>query len=739
MLVNQASLCYISDGNFKKALYEHAFSVGYEKYSPLHEITNSEKFWRDFLLKNMPVRLTHQDLLKQPFLDERRDHRIANSIEKPPIRGYLGTTIKAMDDTIIGVIQLSDKINGDFTLEDEGKIVMLESLIARAFELRMHQEKSDLLLKSLTKQQRLLKKQKQELKKRATDLSYLTKHDDLTGLDNRSGLKQKLQSSISMAEINHQILAVVILDLDQFKMVNDSLGQQAGDKILVTIADRLTNNARSVDVVARLGGDEFALVLNDQGSMESILNFFQRTIEDVQRPIQYANQEVNVTCSMGFSLFPKDGQDVETLLKHADTAMRQAKKDGRGYLSFFKPEMQKELQERLSLEIELRQAIQREEFEVYYQPQVDLATGAISGIEALIRWQHPELGIISPAQFIPLAEEMGLISEIGRWVLKTACQQNKNWQKAGLPRITIAVNFSAKQLMQSNIVELVGGILSETGLAAHYLVIEITESLSMTDPEKTIIIMQALKTLGVKLSIDDFGTGYSNLSYLKRFPIDEIKIDRAFIKDITTDPHDLAITKTIIAIAHCLNLKVVAEGIETRAQLALLVQQNCNMMQGFYFSTPLITEKCEQLLIENPSISLKEISADDNQRSLLLVDDEKKILASIKRLLRPLKLHIHEAENAETALELMALHKIDVILCDIKMPGMGGIEFLSRIHQMYPNTTRMILSGQTNFNVAADAINRGAIYKFLTKPWKSDKLCSEIEAAFRHHETNIEQ
>ncbi|WP_168204336.1 EAL domain-containing protein [Aliikangiella coralliicola] len=736
---NQVTLSYAPDGDFNNTIQAHSFSEKYKEYNPLDlQLLNGEIF-RDLQRANKSRRKTQKELVAHSIWKNKEIFKDHSCLKHPQVCGYLITPIRAIDNSIIGALLFSDKITGDFTLRDTKRIEQLAGVIARAFDLQMHQEKIDQLLKSLTKQQRLLEDQKQELKKRATDISYLSKHDELTGLDNRSALKEKLQWSISMAELNHQILAVVMLDLDHFKLVNDSLGHQAGDKILITIGTRLINSVRQADIVARHGGDEFVLVLNDQSSAAATLNLLQRTLEDIQQPIQYANQEINVTCSIGFSLFPKDGQDAETLLKHADTALHQTKKDSRGQFSFFRPEMQKELQERVSLETELRHAVQQNEFELHYQPQVDMNSGNIIGLEALIRWQHPRLGVIPPAQFIPLAEEIGLISQIGEWVLKTACQQNKSWQNEGHSKVTVAVNFSAKQLMQTNIVQLVNNVLSESGLEARYLVIEITESLSMTDPETTITIMQALKTLGVKISIDDFGTGYSNLSYLKRFPIDEIKIDRAFVKDITTDPHDLAITKTIIAIAHCLDLKVIAEGIETQSQLALLIQQKCDMMQGYYFSRPLTAESCSQLLVENPSIKLDEIRQNKYQRSLLIVDDEKRILSSIKRLLRPLKLNIFEAENAEAALELMALHKIDVILCDIMMPGMDGIEFFSRIHQMYPETTRIILSGQTNFNVATDAINRGAIYKFLTKPWKNDKLCSEIEAAFRHHEASFEQ
>ena len=476
---------------------------------------------------------------------------------------------------------------------------LLETLTQQSKELKLANDKLREKQLVLEKQKVDLEVAKKQLEERAKELVRHSKTDHLTGLANRLAWMECLQRSLELAKRNNHKLAVVLLDLDRFKYINDSLGHHAGDELLKTVAKRLLRCVRSPDLVARLGGDEFVLLLNDQVSPEMSLKVMQRVLEEVKRPITFGQREYTVSCSIGFSLYPQDGQDAETLLKYADTAMYQAKEGGRGCFQFYTPEIQRRIQEQLTLETELRKAVDNEEFRLVYQPQVDASSGHICGLEALIRWQHPKHGQISPDRFIPIAEEVGLISVIGEWVLRTACRQNKNWQEAGLPCIPVSVNLSAKQLLQPDIAQRVSNILNEVNLEARYLVIELTESLSMNNPEQSILLMSVFKTMGVKIAIDDFGTGYSNLSYLKQFPIDEIKIDRAFIKDITTDRHDIAIVKAIVAIAHCLDLKVVAEGIESESQAMQMALQNCDIFQGFYFYRPLTVDDCTELLQKN--------------------------------------------------------------------------------------------------------------------------------------------
>ncbi|WDE09705.1 putative bifunctional diguanylate cyclase/phosphodiesterase [Thalassomonas haliotis] len=448
-----------------------------------------------------------------------------------------------------------------------------------------------------------LKQQKNELEKRANALAHAAHTDDLTGLANRVAWMARLKQSLVSAQRKGQKLAVVLLDLDRFKLINDSLGHHAGDILLKEISKRLVDNMREPDMVARLGGDEFVLLLHEQVCEEVSVKIIQRILAAIAEPICIEQHKLVVTCSIGFSMFPDDALEADTLLKYADTAMYQAKKNGRGNFQFYTPEMQVKIKEWLKLEGELRQAIQRNEFVLFYQPQVNLRTGKICGLEALIRWQHPQYGLLSPDRFIPLAEEVGLIIEIGEWVIRTACQQNKSWQDAGLPCVPIAINLSPNQLLQPKIAENIIHILQDSGLEGKYLGIELTENVSMESPDKNLLIMQDLKSCGVRISIDDFGTGYSNLTYLKQFPVDEIKIDKAFVRDMTTDFQDDAITSTVIAIAHTLRLQVVAEGVESLGQISLLSQRQCDVVQGYYFSRPLTTKACTGFLAKDPSLT----------------------------------------------------------------------------------------------------------------------------------------
>jgi len=363
----------------------------------------------------------------------------------------------------------------------------------------------------------------------------------------------------------------------------------------------------------------------------------------------------------------------------------------------------------------------------------------VIGAEALIRWRHPLTGMIAPGDFIPLAEETGLIVQIGEWVIETACSQIKAWQNAGLAEVSVSVNLSGRQFQQENLVRVVKQALKLNGVAAQYLELEVTESAVMQNPERTITILRELKEIGVKISLDDFGTGYSSLNYLKRFPIDTLKIDRSFVRDITTNPEDAAITNAVISLAHSLKHRVIAEGVESEAQLAFLRRNQCDQIQGFYFSRPLPPEDFAEMLRTGRTLNLGETSQDEKKRTLLIVDDEPNILSALQRLLRRDGYRVLTAGSAAEGFELLALNEVQVIISDQRMPHMNGTEFLSRVKEMYPDTIRLVLSGYTDLKSITDAINHGAIYKFLTKPWDDDALRERIHDAFIFHKSKRDE
>ncbi|MBK4738213.1 putative bifunctional diguanylate cyclase/phosphodiesterase [Noviherbaspirillum pedocola] len=421
-------------------------------------------------------------------------------------------------------------------------------------------------------------------------------HDALTGLPNRALLNDRLAAAIDQARAVSRELWVVFLDLDRFKLINDSLGHKVGDMLLQIIAQRMQGVLRGSDTIARMGGDEFVLLLPDSpaGSLSTAL--IARIMDAVCAPVSAAGNELLISCSMGIAVYPADGDAGDMLVEHADVAMYRAKQAGRNNFRFYKAEMNELAMYRLRMESDLRNAIESQEFVLYYQPQMDLKSGRISGVEALLRWQHPRPGLVHPAEFIGVAEEIGLIVPIGAWVLEQACTQAAAWQRAGCPPLQMAINLSARQFAQKDLVSSIDAALRRSGLAASQLEIEITESLMMTDVEQAAATLNELKRLGVRLSVDDFGTGYSSLYYLKRFPIDKLKIDRSFVRDIGSDPDSEAIVGAIISLAHSLGLSVVAEGVERHEQLAYLARCGCDSMQGYLFSAPLESEAMERML-----------------------------------------------------------------------------------------------------------------------------------------------
>jgi diguanylate cyclase (GGDEF)-like protein len=427
-------------------------------------------------------------------------------------------------------------------------------------------------------------------------IQHQATHDSLTGLPNRTMLHNYLQRAIQTAETGSSVPAVVFVDLDQFKYINDSLGHQAGDKLLKTVAQRLVACVRDTDMVARQGGDEFVIVLGNQRDEESITEVLQRILNSVSQPWLMDERELNITCSLGVSRYPDDGDDVETLLKNADSAMYKAKEVGRNNFQFFASNMHAQVPNHLDMLVNLRHAIEYQEFQLYYQPKISLDTGRIIGAEALIRWDLADIGMVPPAHFIPFAEQSGLIVPIGEWVLRTACAQNRAWQNAGLPMIPVAINLSPYQINQ-DLVAMVKQVLTDTGLDACSLELEITENVVMKDAEKIVAMLNALKALGLRISVDDFGTGYSSLSYLKRFPVDALKIDQSFVRDVVHDADSAAIVKAVISLAHILNLRVIAEGVETEMQCDFLRENGCDEVQGYYFGRPMSVQDFGKVLM----------------------------------------------------------------------------------------------------------------------------------------------
>lgn len=427
-------------------------------------------------------------------------------------------------------------------------------------------------------------------------IRQLAYFDPLTGLPNRRLLQDRAEQALVSAEREGKRVALLFVDLDHFKTINDSLGHSSGDQLLSKVAQRLLGCVRRMDTVSRLGGDEFVVLLGE-ATLEGTSEVARKILEVVACPCQIEQHQLGVTPSLGISLFPQDGGDFETLLKHADTAMYRAKESGRNTYRFFASEMNVAALERLQLENGLRQGLERGEFVLHYQPQINLASGRIIGAEALVRWLHPQTGLVSPGKFIPVAEISGLIVPIGEWVLREACRQNRSWQDAGLPPISIAVNISSVQFRGGQLEESVRSVLADSGLPPEFLELELTEGIVMGNADETVDILRRLSATGVKLAIDDFGTGYSSLSYLKRFPIDKLKIDQSFVRDIVSDPDDWAIATAVISLGHSLRLAVIAEGVEHAEQLEMLRIQGCDEVQGYYFSVPLPADEFAELLL----------------------------------------------------------------------------------------------------------------------------------------------
>lgn len=444
-----------------------------------------------------------------------------------------------------------------------------------------------------------------ERKNKEKEVEYQAQHDSLTNLPNRILFHKRLLLTLDEAKGNESQVAVMFLDLDGFKNINDSLGHSIGDHLLQLVAKRLNNCIRHGDTIARMGGDEFTVILPKVTSKNDVQVVAHRMIESLKEPFKIDQHELHITTSIGISIYPVDGENAEMIIKNADTAMYYAKENGKNHYQIYIPEMSVISLERLKIESNLRKALLNNEFYLHYQPKIDSDKGLITGLEALLRWNNPSLGIVPPDKFIPIAEENGLILEIGEWVLREACRQLQTWHEKGYRTLRVAVNVSIRQITDINFKEQVDSILEEVGMEAKWLELEITESTLMKNPKEVIDILDALKEKGIQISIDDFGTGYSSLNYLKRFPVHTLKIDRSFIKELSTSQDDQSIIKSIVAMAHNLNLKVIAEGVETEEQFIFLRAIGCNEIQGYFISKPEPVEQIQIFLSSSKSIKKK--------------------------------------------------------------------------------------------------------------------------------------
>jgi diguanylate cyclase (GGDEF)-like protein len=564
-------------------------------------------------------------------------------------------------------------------------------------------------------------------------LHRLAHFDALTGLPNRTLFYETLRNALAVASDKGWNVAVLFVDLDHFKKVNDTLGRPMGSELLGQFGNRLIGCVRIRDIVGRLGGDEFAVILMMEESQRGASTVAAKIRDALRAPFDVNGHEIIVTASIGIALSPADTSDPDVLIQYADTAMHRAKQAGRDTFRFFTTEMNTEMLARLDLETALRWAVAKNEFVLYYQPKVDLDSGRIAGLEALLRWQRPGHGLVSPADFIPVLEETGLIVTVGSWVIATVCEQIGRWMRSPTGPLQVSVNVSGRQLVDGDLgADVVAGIESN-GIPAGLLELELTETSLMANTKRTIATLQRLKAFGVQISVDDFGTGYSSLAYLRRFPIDKLKIDIAFIRDITRNPDDAVIARTIIRMAHSLRLEVIAEGVETAAQLTYLRRHHCDQIQGYYFSRPLPLADLQVMLDEGKCLPAPPGADGVPRKTLLLVDDDAEVLGLLQGVLQQDGYDILTALSGAEGLEVLAGNEVQVVICDQRMPTMNGSEFLDRVKDLHPDTLRIILSGYADFESIVDAINRGAVYRFYKKPWEGNVIREDVRDAFRHH------
>jgi diguanylate cyclase (GGDEF)-like protein/PAS domain S-box-containing protein len=568
-------------------------------------------------------------------------------------------------------------------------------------------------------------------------LQELSSRDPATGLPNRRELIERAEARLAAAANSGEQVALVAIDIPQILQVKRGMGFEASDDLTMALASRLQAALPEGDILARLVGSEFAILVRDERNIDlgTIVSVRARAIgAALSEPLAFQSTSLFATCALGAAQAPNDGDQAGAVLSSALVALRSAAEAGAGQIRLASAQGNERALRLIAMEWALRQALAAGEFSLKYQPQIELRYGTVQGVEALLRWRSSSLGDVSPTEFIPIAEQSDLILAIGEWVLRTACMQAAAWKREGFGNLRVHVNISAVQLARDDLADRIQAILLEAGVDPGQLGVEVTESLLAGDTDKAARALGALRAIGVEISLDDFGTGYSNLSTLRALPIDVIKIDRSYVQDVLAAPAEVSMTRAVITMAHSLQMRVLAEGVESEDQLALLLANRCDAIQGFHFSHPVDAEAISALMREGRRLPERLFARSPRQRTLLLVDDEENILASLKRLLRRGGYRILTATGAEEGLQRLAESEVDVIVSDQRMPGMTGVEFLRRAKALYPNTVRIVLSGYTELQSITDAINEGAIYKFLTKPWEDDLLRANIEEAFRQKE-----
>lgn len=632
------------------------------------------------------------DLSTEPTLNPVRDEMLRHGLQScaafPLFVGH----------AVVAVLVLLAKEQGIF---DAGEIGLLDLLTADL----------SYALESIEKSRRL---------------EYLSSHDTLTDLPNARLFADRLEQIINVSREEHRSVCVVAIDLERFTQINESLGRSTGDGLLREVAHRFRGALKEPYTLARIGADTFAAAAPSLGSLARLPD---QLLASLRHPFEIDGHEIVLSAQAGVALFPADGADGATVFKNAEATLKLAKSSGQR-CEYFSSEMNARIAERRSLEEQLRAAIAAREFVLYYQPRVDIVSGRLIGAEALIRWQHPVRGLVSPSDFVPVAEETGLIVPIGAWVIDAVCGQQAKWLADGIGIVPVAVNLSSVQIDRVDVLEIVRKALATHRLDAKYLELELTESAVMSDPSSAAATLRALREIGVSLALDDFGTGYSSLALLKRFPFRSVKIDQSFVAEVTRNADDAAIANAIIAMAHRLALKVVAEGVETEGQCSYLRSQGCDEMQGNFFGAAAPSDAFESLLRGHVPLPIPTLPVAD-RRTLLLVDDEAGIRSALTRMLRKDGYRILTASSGAEALDVLAVNLVQVIISDQRMPGMSGTEFLAIVKQLYPDTVRIILSGYTDLQVVTESVNQGAVFKFLTKPWSDDLLREQVRDAFR--------
>ena len=558
-------------------------------------------------------------------------------------------------------------------------------------------------------------------------IDQLLLFDQLTGLPNRSAFVGALEDALSASRRHSRELAVMHVDFDYFKNVNTIIGHGGADHVLLEAVSRIRAIVRGGDVLARAASDEFLILLDPVTAPSEIGDVATRILMALREPYQYFGDTIDLTASIGVASHPGGGDSAQQLLANAMSATKRAKAEGGNDWRQFESNMAKADGWRR----DLRQAIERNEMRLYFQPQVSLFSGGIIGLEALLRWEHPQRGMVSPKEFIPVAEESNFIVGLGEWVVQEVCRQMRAWRDAGLPPIKVGVNLAARHFRKASLPMCIANASGMWDVDPRFIEIEITESAMMQDISATIRNMSQLKEMGVRISLDDFGTGYSSMAYLSRFPIDVVKIDQSFVRDITTNPVNAAIAQATIAMSHKLGKIVLAEGVETAEQMQYLRRSGCDEMQGYYFARPMPVDEVTQLLRQDVRLNVSGESTESSE-TILIVDDEVSILNSLKRILRREGYNILAADSTDEAFALLAKNPVHVIISDQHMPGLVGTEFLSQVKSMYPETVRMVLSAYSEISTVTDAINKGAAYRFLTKPWNDEQIKEEIRGAMRH-------